>query len=214
MAMSTPVGTAYYVSQTFASAKTITGISAANPGLATSVAHGYVDNEEILLQVAWDLAKNSVYRADQQSADTFLVTGLNTTNTNNFVSGGGAGTAQKVSGWLEIPNVLSISPQGGTARFVDVRLVKSLQGLKLPDGFEALTMTFEVGFDPSDTNWATLLDISRNTTPVAYKSVKGSGSATYGYGYFMMSEAPMQASGQVDRVQAVFAALGRTISYA
>jgi len=214
MALSTPVGTSYYISQTFAATKTVTGISAANPGLATSVAHGYADDDEILLQCSWDLAKNSVYQVDQQSADTFLVMGLNTTNTNNFASGGGAGTASKISSWLELPNVLSISPQGGTARFVDVRLLKSLQGLKLPDGFEAMSITFDIGFDPSETNWATLLDISRNTTPVAYKSVKGSGAATYGYGYFMMGEAPMQSSGQVDRVQGVFAALGRTISYA
>lgn len=214
MALSTPVGTSYYISQTFASAKTITGISAANPGLATSVSHGYSDNDELLLQVGWDLAKNSVFRADQQSADTFLVKGLNTTNTNNFASGGGAGSAYKISSWVEIPNIIGISPQGGTARFVDVRLLKSLQGLKLPDGFEAMAITFDIGFDPSETNWDTMLDISRNTTPVAYKSVKGSGAATYGYGYFLMSEAPLQAAGQVDRVQATFAALGRTISYA
>lgn len=214
MALSTPVGTSYYVSQTFASAKTLSGISAANPGLATSVAHGYVDDNELLLQVGWELAKNSVFLADQQSADTFLVKGLNTTNANNYAAGGGAGTAQLISGWVELPNVLTISPQGGTARFVDVRLLKALQGIKLPDGLEAMAITFDIGFDPAETNWDTLLDISRNTTPVAYKSVKGSGATTYGYGYFMMGEAPMQSAGAVDKVQATFAALGRTISYA
>ena len=214
MALSTPVGTSYYISQTFAATKPCSGISAANPRLPTSVAHGYAYDDEILLQLALYLPNNSFYHVAQHTTYTSLVHVPTPTNTNNFASGGGAGTASKISSWLELPNVLSISPQGGTARFVDVRLLKSLQGLKLPDGFEAMSITFDIGFDPSETNWATLLDISRNTTPVAYKSLKGSGAATYGYGYFMMGETPLQSSGQVDRVQGVFAALGRTISYA
>lgn len=214
MSYSTPVGSSFYISQTFASAKTLTIVSNANPALATSTTHGYSDDDEVVFFSGWDLANNSVFRVDQQSADTFQLTGLNSTNTNSFAAGSGIGTTQKISSWIEIPQILSLNPSGGGARYVDVRPIKSLQGLKLPDGFDAATIGFDIGFDPSLTNWDTLLDISRSGTLVAYKSVKASGAATYGYGYFSMSEAPTQAAGAADKVQATFAAQGRLISYA
>lgn len=213
MAYSTPVGTSFYISQTFASAKTITAVSNANPAVATSVAHGYADNDEVLFMSGWELASNAVYKVDQLTADTFSFLGLNTTSTASYEAAAGTGTTQKVSSWIEIPQIIGLSFSGGTPRYVDVRPIKALQSIKLPDGFEASTISFEVGFDPSLTNWATLLDISRNGTLVAYKSVKGT-TATYGYGYFQMSEQPSQAAGQADRVQATFAAQGRLISYA
>ena len=96
---------------------------------------------------------------------------------------------------------------------MDVRPIKLLQGLKLPDGFESSTITFDIGFDPSLSNWDTFMDVSRNNTLVAYKYVKGT-RKTYGYGYLSIAEQPQLAAGSVDKVQATFTAQGRLISYA
>lgn len=213
MAYKTSIGTGFFVSQTFASTKAITVLSNANPALATIVAHGYSDGDELLYLGGWEPANNAVYRADQQSVDTVLLTGLNSTNTNRFTSGGGLGTLQKVSTWIELPQVTEISPSGGTPRYIDVNPIKLQQGIKLPNGFEPATIGFTMGFDNALSNWATLLDISRSTTLVAYKSVKDNGAATYGYGYFAMTEAPQEASGSYTKAQATFTALGPLISY-
>lgn len=213
MAYSSPVGTQYYVSQTFASAKTVTVASNANPAVLTSTAHGYSTNDEFLFTSGWELATNSVYKANTLTADTLNPLGLNTTNTNSYASGAGIGSMQKISTWLQIPQVLTINPNGGDPNFIDFKPIANLQGLRLPNGFSPMSLTFELGFDTAATNWSTLLDISRNTTLVAYKSVKGNGQTTYAYGYFMMGEAPRQQSDQVDRINATFVALGRTITY-
>ena len=74
-------GSKFYFSQTFAAAKTVTAISNASPAVATSVAHGYVDGDELLFTSGWELANNSIFRADQLTADTFGITGLNSSNT-------------------------------------------------------------------------------------------------------------------------------------
>lgn len=214
MAYSSPAGTGFYISQTFASALPVTIATNANPCLATSTGHGLVDNDEVLFNSGWELAANSAFRVDQQSADTFRILGLNTTNTNRFASGAGVGSVQKISGWIEIPQVLSVDPSGGEGRTIDFQPIKNSQGLSLPDGFTATVIGFGIGFDPSLANWETLLDISRGQVLVAYKQVKGSGAASYGYGYFQMSEVPIQQSGQVDRVNARFLSQGRVISYA
>ena len=214
MAYSTPAGTSFYISQTFAAAKVVTGVTNANPALATSVAHGYVDDNEVLFVSGWELASNTVFRVDQQSADTFQLKGLNATNTNRFNAGSGVGNAYLVSSWIEIPQVLTISPSGGDARIITINPIKLQQGINLPDGFNPATVGMGIGFDPAVANWETLLDISRSQTLVAYKSVKGSGAASYGYGYFQMAEQPNQASGQVDTVNATVLLQGRPISYA
>lgn len=213
MAYTSPFGTQYYVSQTFASAKTISAATNANPTALTSTAHGYATNDEFLFTSGWELATNSVYKANVSDANTFTALGLNTTNTSSYAAGSGTGTTQKISTWLQIPQVLTISPQGGDPNFIDFKPIAALQGLRLPNGFSPMSLTFELGFDTSATNWSTLLDISRNNTLVAYKSVKGNGQTTYAYGYWMMGEAPRQQADQVDRVNATFVALGRTITY-
>ena len=213
MSYDTSVGVAYYISQTFASAKTLSIVSNADPALATSTSHGYTDNDEVLYVGGWERASNGVFKVDQQSTDTFLIKGLNSTSTSLYTAGAGVGTTQKISSWIEIPQILAVNPEGGTARYIDVRPVKLLQGFKLNDGFDPASISWDIGFDPSLSDWATLLDISRLQTYGAYKRVKGT-KATYGYGLFSISEQPQDASGQVTIVRATFAAQGPLISYA
>jgi len=213
MAYSTSVGSSFYISQTFASAKTITAASNANPAVLTSVAHGYSDGDEVLFSSGWELANNTVFKVDQLTADTFELEGLNSTSTDNYAVGSGVGETFKISSWLELPQVIGVSASGGNPRFIDVRPIKLMQGLKLPDGFESSTITFDIGFDPSLSNWDTFMDISRNNTLVAYKYARGT-RKTYGYGYLSIAEQPQLSSGAVDKVQATFTAQGRLISYA
>ena len=213
MSYDTSVGVAYYISQTFASAKTLTIVSNANPALATSVGHGYSDNDEVLYEGGWERANNGVFKVDQQSADTFLIKGLNSSSITLYTAGGGLGTTKKISSWIEIPQILGVTPEGGDPRYIDVNPVKLLQGFKLNAGFNPASISWEIGFDSALTDWDTLLDISRNQTAVAYKRVKGT-KATYGYGFFSLSEQPQDASGAVVTVRATFSAQGPLISYA
>src|SRR5438067_1343798 len=79
----------------------------ANPALATSASHGYVDNDEVLVLSGWEDATNQVLRVDQQDVNTFTLLGLDTTNTRFFPTGSGIGTAQKIGTWVQIPQVLN-----------------------------------------------------------------------------------------------------------
>lgn len=206
------VGASFYVSQTFAPAKTVTAATNANPTVMTSVAHGYADNDELLYLGGWELANNSIFKADQLTADTLSLLGLNSTNTNNYASGGGTGTLQKASSWIEIPQVLSFDPSGGKGKYMTFRPVKSQRDYTLPDGFEAVQISFEIGLDTSLTNWSTLVDISRSQTLVGYKCVIGS-TVTYAYGYFSMNDQWKRGQSGVNVVDATFSAQGQTVIY-
>lgn len=215
MSYSSPAGTKFYISSTFASAKTASNATNANPCVITSSSHGYVDDNEVLIASGWDEIANMVVRVNQTDSNTFELKGVDTSSTTLFAADGGdASTFQLVSSWIEIPQVLTINPSGGDMKTIAVNPVGRRNGLVLPDGFNPATIGFTIGHDVSLSNWSTLQNLSRTQTLVAYKSLKPNGAATYGYGYFIMSEVVKMQSGQADSVDAAFFAQGRLISYA
>lgn len=209
-----PEGSKFYFSQTFASAKTITALTNASPAVASSTSHGYTDGDEIILTSGWEDATDTVYKVDQLTADTFSVLGLNATDTDFYSTGTGTGTAQKVSSWTEIPQVLTIATSGGDARFTTISPIARRNSINIPTGFNATSITLTLGHDPSNAAYVTMLDISRTLSKVAFKMVLSGGAVTYGYGYMSVSEAPTLNVNQANSVTAALTLLGRSISYA
>lgn len=206
-------GSKIQFTQTMAGAKTITVATNANPCVMTSVAHGYTTGDEILLTTGWEDATDSVYKITVLTADTFSVSGLDTTNTSFFAVGSGVGTAQKLSGWLDIPQVLTISASGGDARFTDISPLAKRNSIKVPTGFNATSVTLSLGHDAAQANYITMLGIARNLSKVAIKMVISGGAVTYGYGYMSVSETPKLNVNQANTVDAALTILGRTVSY-
>lgn len=206
-------GSKFYIGTTFAASKTVSGITNADPAVATSVAHGFADNDELLFASGWEDATDTVFRADQLSADTFSLLGLDATDTNWFASGAGAGTVQKVSTWIEIPQVLSIAASGGDARFTNVELLARRNGVSVPTGFNPSQLTLTLAHDPNLAGYKTMLGISRTLKKVAIKVVMSGGGLGYGYGHLTVSEMPQMARNQVNQVQCGIAMLGRFITY-
>lgn len=215
MAYSFPEGAKFYFSQTFAAAKTVSAITNADPAVATSTAHGYVDGDEILLTSGWEDATDTVFKVDQLTADTFSLLGLDATDTDWFAAGGAANSsAQKVSTWVEIPQVLSISTSGGDARFTTISPLAKRNSINVPTGFNAASITLTLGHDASNANYQTMLGISRRLAKVAFKMVLSGGATSYGYGYLAVSEVPSLNVNQANQVTAALTMLGRTLSYA
>lgn len=212
MAFNFPEGAKFQYSVTFASAKTITALSNANPAVATSTAHGYTTGDEILLTSGWEDATQTVYRVTTIDANSFSIQGLNTTNTAYFGAGTGTGSAQKITGWTDIPQVLTIGSQGGDAKFTDVQLLASRNAIKIPTGFNAASTTLTLAHDPANATFQAMLDIGRSFTKCGFR-IQGAGGSSYGYGYMSASEVPQMSSGQVNQVQCAVSMLGRQISY-
>ncbi|MEI5998235.1 hypothetical protein H3V53_13780 [Paraburkholderia bengalensis] len=214
MAYAFPEGSKFYFSETFAAAKNITALSNANPAVATSVAHGFADGNEILIESGWEDASDSVFKIDQLSVDTFSLLGLNTNDTDWYNPGGGAGTAQLISNWVEIPQVLTIATQGGDPKFTTIAPLAKRNAINVPTGFNPTSITLTLGHDASNVNYQEMLDISRSLRKVAFKMVLSGGVSSYGYGYMSVSEMPSLNVNQANQVTASLSLLGRSISYA
>lgn len=213
MSYNVPEGSQQQFSVTFASAKTITAISNANPAVATSTAHGYATNDELLLTSGWEDATDTVFRIEVIDANSFKILGLNATNTTLFPAGTGGGTAQKVSAWQTIPQVLTIASSGGDPKFTEVNPLAKRNGLSIPIGFNAVNLTLTLGHDPTNATYQQMLDIGRALTKTAFRQVLNGPSYQYCYGYMATSEVPQLNQGQVNTVTTSLAAQGRTISY-
>jgi len=213
MAYSLPEGSSQQFSNTLAAAKTITAITNANPAVATCTAHGYTTGDEIMLSSGWEDATDSVYKIESVDSNSFKILGLDSTNTSFFPAGSGGGSAQKLSAWTAIPQVLTISASGGDARFTDVNPLAKRNGIRIPTGFNATSVTLSLGFDATTPAYKTMVGISRSLSKVAFKQVLSGGSVQYGYGYMSVSEFPKLNNNQVNTVDAALTFLGRTMSY-
>jgi hypothetical protein len=214
MAYSFPEGAKFLFSTTFASAKTISALTNANPAVASSTAHGYSDGDEILLLSGWEDATDSVYLVDDSSTDAFDVAGLDTTDTNWFNSGAGVGTAQKISNWIEIPQVLTIATTGGDPRFTTISPLARRNAFNVPTGFNATSVTLTLGKpEAGHTNFGLMKAASRSLTKCAFKLLLAGGDTSYGYGYIAVSEIPSLNNGQPNQVTASFSFIGRATSY-
>lgn len=213
MAYYFPEGSKFFFSTTLAPAKTVTGLSNANPAVATSTAHGYTDGQEVLLTSGWQDATDTVWRVDELTANTFGLLGLNSTDTTWYPAGTGTGTAQLISNWVEIPQVLTVASSGGDARFTNVEPLARRNSISVPTGFNPMTLTLTLGHDPADANYQAMLNISRTLSKVAFRMVIGGGGTGYGYGYMNVSEVPAMNRNQVNTVTAAISLLGRFVSY-
>lgn len=207
-------GSKFYFSNTFAAPKAISAITNAAPAVATSVGHGFNDNDELLITSPWEDINNMVVRADQLSTDTFALVDVDTSDADFFPPGSGANsTAQKVSNWIQIPQVLTISDSGGDPNLAAVKPLASRNGFNVPLGFNPQSTTLTLGHDPQNANWKAMLQISRRLKAVAFKEVLSGGGVTYGFGYMSCSEMPKLNNGQPNSVTVVFSMQGRIISY-
>lgn len=208
-----PEGAKFFFSELLGTAKAITALTNANPALATSIAHGFVDGNEVLLKSGWEDAGDTVWRVDQLSADTFSLLNFDSTDTSFYPAGGGTGTAQLVGVWTAIPQVLSITANGGDPKYTDIQPLSRRNAIRMPVGFNPSSIELSLGHDESLPAMQTMKSISRRLAKVAFKMTLSGGLTAYAYGTLAVSEIPALTSGQPNTVRAAISVDGRMISY-
>ena len=190
MSYNTVVGSRCYCSTGLGSAVAISAITNAAPPVFTSATHSLVDDDEVLLAVGWEDFNDSIFRVDQLSTTTASLVGYDSTNTTFYPPGSDTGTLQKVSGWQEIGQVLGITSSGGDARFIDLNPYDRRNGIRLPTGFNAASLDFELGYDSTRTDQQLLMTASRSLSKLGFKFVLTGGGFAYAYGTVSASPLP------------------------
>lgn len=175
-----PTGTILAVASAFAAAKTVTGISNAAEAVVSCTAHGYQVGDIVQIYSAWGRLNRRAIKVKSVTTDSFVAQDIDTTNTEFFPAGGGAGTVRKVSTWTQISKYLSPSQSGGEPKNVTVKFMDEDVETNLNDGFTAVTESFEVDADQFGTvAYNTLRTLSDVQTDTILKKTLKSGAQIY-----------------------------------
>lgn len=191
MSYKTIIGSKMFLGLTLATpAKTLVGISNADPAVATVTAHGYSDGDEVLHFSGWEDFNESIFRVDQLTADTYGLPGYDSTDTDWFPAGTGGGTVQKITSWQEITQVLNVVKNGGGPRRITANPISQRRAVSKTVGREAESFTLTLGFDNSLAAQQTLRAAARRFKKLPFKFLINGGGYGYAYGEVSMSEIP------------------------
>ncbi|MBL7090833.1 phage tail tube protein, partial [Acidovorax sp.] len=112
----TPTGTVHSVATVLASAKTVTGISNAAEAVVSCTAHGYSNGDIVIIYSAWGRLNFRAFRVKSVLTDSFVLEGADTSSTDLYTAGAGAGTVKKVTTWVDLDRTMNHSSSGGDAK--------------------------------------------------------------------------------------------------
>jgi len=181
-------GVAVAMQSALAAADTITGITKANPGVATAAAHGIANGEFVLLSVSgMHQINNKVVRAANVTANTFELEGVDTTTFDTFASG----TAQVITFGSSITTATSMSASGGDFDFVDTTTIHDNVRTQIPGTANPLSYTFDNNWDITDAGQVAMKAASDAQSQRAFKFTFGVGGPVMVFaGYVGFTGAP------------------------
>lgn len=190
MSVSLPNGAVVSIASAYAAPITVTAVSNANPAVATAVGHGFVAGDIVEVTSGWSRLNSRIARVANVTLDTFQLEGINTTSTNLYPAGGGAGSVRKVSTWQQITQVLEFTTSGGEQQFVTYSFLEEDVEHQIPTVKSASSFAMTIGDDASLPWYGILSDANDDRIPRAVSVVLPSGSAIYYNGYVTLNKTP------------------------
>lgn len=191
MSYNTLIGAKFFVSTGLEAAKAISAISNQAPPVVTANAHGFSNGDETLILNGWEDFNESVVRVSAQTTNNFTIADYDASNVDFFPAAGAAGSAQKISGWLPIGQILGITPSGGEASFEDIKPLDRRNGIKLFNGFSGASLELTLGWDRSLNDQKAFQAASRIGGKRAIKFLLPGSVYAYAYGVVSASALPV-----------------------
>jgi len=200
-----------------AAAKTITGITLAAPGVVSSTAHGYSNGDYVYIEAQgmWQI-NGRVFRVCSVATDNFRLedvsggTGIDTTAFSTFTSG----YAYKLTFGTSVTTAVSMNASGGNFAMIDTTTIHGNQKSQVPGLPDALSMTFDNLWDPTDAGQAAMKAASDAQAKRAFKFTFGTGGKIMVFsGYVGFAGAPAGSAQDKITTQAVITCEGTPTYY-
>ncbi len=193
MTIKTNSGLKLFMESAIASAKTISGITKAAPGVVSSTAHGFVNNDIVLLEVQGMVELNGgLFKVVNTAVDSFQLagvdgtTGIDTTLYNTFSSG----TAKKVTLGTSITGVQEFTFSGGDIKTVDTTTVNDLVDTQIVVGAAAQAADLTMQWDPSSAAQQAMIAAFQTRANKGFKVMWPDGAFVLWYGTVGYTGAP------------------------
>lgn len=214
MAISLPNGSTVSISNGFGAAKTITATTNANPGVVSSTAHGFTDGTYVVIESGWARLNERIVRVDAPALDSFSMEGIDTSNTTIYPSGGGTGSAQAVSGWTQLAQILGSTSTGGEQQFWTGQLLEGDREIRIPTTKTAAGITFTVADDPTLPGYILAKEANDDRLPRAVMVTLSNGAKLLYYAYISLSTIPSLTVNEAMTVEVTLSLLADPTRYA
>lgn len=214
MSVKLPNGVTFSLATAYASAITITALTNASPAVATATAHGLSNGDLLWVTSGWSKLNDRVVRVSASTSNTFALEGIDTTSTSLYPAGSGIGSVQKISTLQQISQVLTATTSGGDMQFANYSFLEQDFETQLPTQASPMTLTLEIGDDPSLTGYSAVKTAAETRATRAMKALMPDGSFLLYNGYVSFNETPTMTKNQVMAVKATFNLLSKPCRYA
>jgi hypothetical protein len=214
MAARLPDGAIVSLATTYGTAKTVSGISNANPGVATSTAHGLANGALLSVVSGWSNLNSRIVRVAGSATNTFNMDGIDTTSTTLYPAGSGAGTVQEITGFTQISQIMGFSTSGGDQQFATFSFLEQGFETQIPTITSAQSISIDIADDPTLPGYIALKAASDARAVRALKLAMPDGSFILYQGYVSLNETPTVTKGSVMQVKATFSLQAKPVRYA
>ena len=150
MAARLPDGAIVSIATTYGTAKTVSGISNANPGVATlGAAHGITTGKYLEVTSGWSRLTDKIVKAGTVATNDVPLAGVDTSLTSIYPAGGGIGSVREITGWTQLSQILSSSSSGGEQQFLEYQFLEADAQKRIPTFKNASGLTFSIADDPT-----------------------------------------------------------------
>lgn len=193
-----------------ATANTITGITNANPGVASSPSHGKANGDYMVLTVNGMPALNDrVVRIANVTAGTFELEGVDTTLLGTFTSG----SAQAITFGISMTTATGVNASGGEPEFADITTIHDNIRKQVPVVTSPMVIAFDSLFDASDAALLALKAAADALTKRAIRISYPSGAKIVFSGYVSASLTPTGSAQEAVKTGVTLTAAGRPTVY-
>jgi len=214
LALTLSNGTTVSISNGFDAAKTISATTNADPAVATSTAHGYSNGDYVVVSSGWVRLSERVVRVDGSATDSFELEGIDTSNTTIYPSGGGAGTAKRVTGWTQLTQILSSSSTGGEQQFWEGQFLEGDRQIRIPTTKSAAGISFTIADDPTLPGYILAKEANDDRMPRAVMLTLANGAKLMYYAYISLSTIPSLNVNEPMQVEVTLSLLADPTRYA
>jgi hypothetical protein len=215
MAISLPNGSTVQIASGYGASKTMSAITNAATASATfEASHGVVLNDYLEVTSGWSRLTDMIVRAGTVSVNDVLLSGVNSTSTNLYPSGGGAGSVREITGWTQLTQVLSSISSGGEQQFLEYQLLEADAKKRIPTAKNASGLAFRIGDDDTLAGYILASTANDDRLPRAVMITLPSGAKILYNAYISLNKTPQLTVNEIMSVEVTLSLLAEPIRYA
>jgi hypothetical protein len=216
MSVTLPNGSIIAIASGVAAADSITAITNASPAVATtSGAHGFVAGDLVRITSGWSRLTDKVVRVGVVgSSTTFELEDYDTTDTDVYPAGSGTGTAELISGWTQLSQILASSSSGGEQQFLEYQFLEADAQKRIPTFKNAAGLTFSIADDPSLPGYQLASVANDDRDPRGVRITLANGSVILYLCYISLNKTPTLTVNELMACEVTMSMLNEPMRYA